>query len=287
MTPDPHGGFMSPSSDAILARAPGWSPERGDLRLERDIHGTLTARWPSQLVRVFDADPSLLAGVSDQLAARLRRQVVTDLFIVASGMGMPLLPAVDGAFGLLVIDGLLLRRVSVAGRGSVELFGLGDVLRPWQDDGQLASLPTSTSWRALEPTRLALLDRTFLETVHRVPAILDELTSRAMQRSHLLLARLAIAQMPRLDQRLLALFWYLADRFGRVEPGGVRIPVPISHSVLAELVSAQRPSVSVALKHLINRGDLARLPTGGWILLGSPESLGADPAPFAIGAVEA
>jgi len=256
------------------------------LRLERDIDGTLTARWPSQLVRVFDADPSLLADVPDQLAARLRRQVVTDLFMVATGMGMPLLPAVDGAFGLLVIDGLLLRRVSVAGRGSVELFGLGDVLRPWQDDGQLASLPTSTSWRALEPTRLALLDRTFLETVQRVPTILDELASRAMQRSHLLLARLAIAQMPRLDQRLLALFWYLADRFGRVEPGGVRIPVPISHSVLAELVSAQRPSVSVALKHLIERGDLARLPTGGWILLGSPESLGADPAPFAIGAVE-
>jgi CRP/FNR family cyclic AMP-dependent transcriptional regulator len=259
----------------------------GDLRFERDIDDGMRPRWPGGLVRVFDADPSLLAGVPVALAARLRHQVVTDAVFVDTGMGLAAQSGIEGAFGLLVLDGLLLRRVTLTGRSSVELFGPGDVLRPWQDDGQLASLPTCTTWRALEPTLLALLDSAFMETVHRVPAIAHELSSRTMQRSHLLLARLAIAQMPKLDQRLLALFWYLADRFGRVEPGRVTIPVPISHSVLAELVCAQRPSVSVALKHLIERGEVARRPRGGWVLLGSPAHIGRAPEPVALGVLEA
>jgi CRP-like cAMP-binding protein len=257
------------------------------LRLERDIDGMVRPRWPDGLVRVFEADPSLLAGVSPELASRLRHQVVTDVKIVVTGMGLPAPATAAGAFGLLVLDGMLLRRVSLAGRSSVELVGSGDVLRPWHDDGELASLPACTTWRALEPTRLALLDRAFMDTVQRVPAVYDELASRMMQRSHLLLARLAIAQMPKLDRRLLAIFWYLADRFGRVEPGRVTIPVPISHSVLAELVCAQRPSVSVALKHLLERGEIGRLPTGGWALYGAPEAVEAGPPSLVLGGLEA
>jgi CRP/FNR family cyclic AMP-dependent transcriptional regulator len=217
-------------------------------------------------VRVFEADPTLLHRLPRTLADRLRRQVVVDLLFVAGGMSLPLLPAVEGAFGLLVLDGMLLRRVTLAERSSAELFGAGDVLRPWQDDGCVASLPTRTVWRALEPTRLALLDSGFLETVQRFPAVVDELAARAMASSHLLLARLAIAQMPRLDRRLLALFWYLADRYGHVERDRVTVPVPVSHSVLAELVCAQRPSVTVALRQLLASGEVERLPGGGWAL---------------------
>jgi CRP/FNR family cyclic AMP-dependent transcriptional regulator len=245
---------------------------------QRDTGGRTRSRWPSELVRVFDADPSLLHGLPRDVAARLRRQVVADLLYVPTGTGLPLLPVVQGAFGLLVLDGTLLRRVTLAGRSSVELFGAGDVLRPWEDEGRLASLPTRTSWRALEPSRLALLDQGFLESVQRFPAVVDELASRAMGRSHLLLARLAIAQMPQLERRLLTLFWYLADRFGHVGAGHVTIPVPISHSVLAELVCAQRPSVTVALRHLQARGEVERLPTGGWALYGEPEQI-AEPLP--------
>jgi CRP-like cAMP-binding protein len=251
---------------------------------ERDTGGWTRSRRPNDLVRVFDAHPSLLHGVQPEVAERLRRQVVTDLLIVATGMPLPSLPSVEGAFGLLVLDGTLLRRVTLAGRSSVELFGPGDVLRPWQDEGRLASLPTLTAWRALEPTRLAVLDRAFMESVQRFPAIADELASRALERSHLLLARLAIAQMPRLDRRLLTLFWYLADRFGRVQASGVTIPVPISHSVLAELVCAQRPSVTVALRQLLDRGEVERLPSGGWALHGEPP-VSAGPLPARLSVV--
>jgi CRP/FNR family cyclic AMP-dependent transcriptional regulator len=250
------------------------------VQLQREADGRTRPRWPHDIVRVFEVDPDLLRGVPAEAAARLRRQVAVDLLTVAAGMGLPWL-GLDGCFGLLVLDGMLVRRVTLAGRGSVELVGSGDVMRPWQDDGYYATLPAETTWRALEPTRVAVLDEGFLSLVVRYPSVVTTLMERAVSRSHVLLTRLAIAQMPRLEERLLALFWHLADRWGRVEPGRVTVPVPVSHTVLAELVCAQRPSVSVALKHLFASGQLGRLPGGGWVLFGDPvgsAALAAAPA---------
>jgi CRP-like cAMP-binding protein len=162
--------------------------------------------------------------------------------------------------------------VRLAGRGSSELLGAGDVVRPWQDDGSLASMPAETAWRALQPTRVAVLDDEFLRMVQRHPSVVTELLARVVQRCHALAARLAIAQMPHLDCRLIALFWHLADRWGRVEPGRVTLHLPLSHAVLADLVCAQRPSVSVALKHLIADERLGRTAAGGWALYGPPSA---------------
>ena len=242
--------------------------------LERDGQGRIVgARLPHEIVRVFEQDPELLRGVSGAPARQLERQVVTDVLCVAHGASLSPPAGADGLFGLLVLDGLLARRVALAGRRSVELLGAGDVIRPGQDDGGLSSLPAETSWRGLAHSRIAVLDAEFLGLVHRFPSVVGELLARAVQRSHALLARLAIAQMPRLDKRLLALFWHLADRWGHVEPTRVVVQVPVSHSVLAELVCAQRPSVSVALKQLIDAGHIERLPGGGWALFGGPPRL--------------
>jgi len=46
----------------------------------------------------------------------------------------------DG-FGLLVLDGVLLRGLGVDGRFGAELLGPGDLLRPWQHDGVHIDLP--------------------------------------------------------------------------------------------------------------------------------------------------
>src|SRR3712207_9115882 len=50
----------------------------------------------------------------------------------------------------------------------------------------------------------------------------------------------------------------------------VSLPLRLSHSTLAELVCAQRPSVSNALHELKSRNVLSRLPCGGWQLHGGP-----------------
>jgi DNA-binding IclR family transcriptional regulator len=70
---------------------------------------------------------------------------------------------------------------------------------------------------------------------------------------------------------LLVLLWHLADRFGKVTPEGTHVPLPLSHSDLAELVGAARPSVSVALKQLAEDGLVWRHSSdGSWMLSREP-----------------
>ena len=213
-------------------------------------------------VRLLEADPEL-AG---ELDAALIAAVSAPLLRLGPEPGLRVPDPPRGAMGLLVLEGLLSRQVLLSGRSSVELLGPGDLLRPWQDDGGAASVPSTARWRVLEPARLAVLDLEVVEALRLVPGALDVMLERAERRAHALSARLAIAQMPRLEDRLVAVFWHLADRWGRVEPCGVTIPLRLSHRVLAGLVCAQRPSVSVALKHLADEGVLERGPNGTWRL---------------------
>jgi CRP-like cAMP-binding protein len=164
-----------------------------------------------------------------------------------------------------VLDGVPARSAALAGRRTVELLGVGDVVRPWQDDGRIA---VTAGWTALVPSAAAVLDDDFVAVTARFPGIVEELLQRATARSDRLAERLAIASIPSRPQRLLALLWYLADRWGVVTRDGVLIRLPLSHQVLADLACAQRPSVSVALKHLVVAGRAVRHSGGEWLLLG-------------------
>ena len=79
----------------------------------------------------------------------------------------------------------------------------------------------------------------------------------------------AIAHVTRVDDRLLALLWCLAERWGRVVPDGVLISLRLSHRTLAGMVGARLPSVTTALGQLMARGDLERRPDGEWLLRGA------------------
>lgn len=170
--------------------------------------------------------------------------------------------------GLLVLEGLLLRRVSVEGRSSAELLGRGDVIRPWHDDAG-ARLRRATAWRALQITRLAVLDDRAVERLAQYPEIMRELLERSLERSRRLAVNMAIVHHPRVDIRLQMLFWHLADRWGRVRNGRTVLPLRLTHSVLADLIAAQRPTVSKALSDLASR-EIVRPAPDGWLLLAPP-----------------
>ena len=72
-----------------------------------------------------------------------------------------------------------------------------------------------------------------------------------------------------MDERLLVLMWSLAERWGRVGPDGVRLPLALPHRTLATLVGARRPSVTTALSGLARDGLVERTPDG-WLLHGDP-----------------
>jgi CRP/FNR family transcriptional regulator, cyclic AMP receptor protein len=174
-----------------------------------------------------------------------------------------------GGIGLLVLRGLLVRRVDVGGGFGTELLGQGDLLRPWQGEGAQSTLSRTSGWRVLEDARIAVLDRRSAVRFSRYPELTGRLVAKSLERSRNLATAMAIAHHSRVDTRLHMLFWHLADRWGRVCPDGVLIPLRLTHAMLADLVSARRPSVSTGLAEMARHGLVERIDRG-WLLRGDP-----------------
>jgi CRP/FNR family transcriptional regulator, cyclic AMP receptor protein len=120
---------------------------------------------------------------------------------------------------------------------------------------------------------MALLDRRVASALGDFPEITAVIMDRLNARAHRLATTQAISQVTRVDRRLLALFWHLAERWGRVTGEGVAVGLTLSHRMLGQLVGARRPTVSIAIGDLTKRDELVRRPDGTWLLKGVP----ADP----------
>jgi CRP/FNR family cyclic AMP-dependent transcriptional regulator len=158
----------------------------------------------------------------------------------------------------------------VADHVSAELLGPGDLIRPWQPSSRTGLLPVDAVWTVMSPLTVAVLDRRFAAEMTRYPEITASLFDRLSERSLRLATTQAISQLTRVDRRLKALFWHLAERWGRVSGDGVIVPLALTHRILGQLVGARRPTVSTALSELAEREELVRRPDGSWLLRGDP-----------------
>jgi CRP/FNR family cyclic AMP-dependent transcriptional regulator len=221
-------------------------------------------------IRLLEAHPDLRQGLDAQQAAAATSQVIARTLQLRAGPWIP--SSVPSGqrdhLALLVIEGILSRTVTLAGRTAVELLGGEDLLRPWDDHSEPTSMAVEVTWTVLRPTRLAVIDERFLARVGPWPVISASLLNRTVGRSRWLVRHLAILDQPRLDVRLILLFWELADRWGKVAPEGVSVPLPITHQMLGRIIRAQRPSVTAALKELRERGFLSREADGTWVIHG-------------------
>ena len=224
----------------------------------------------ANVVAVLDRDVDLGETIPHEQLGRARQASLANVVTVAPGPWRAPAGATEG-FGLLVLEGLLVREVGVEGRHAAEVLGPADLLRPWDHDGADALLPVVAAWRVLCPTRLAVLDARWASRMAAWPAVGCELAGRGVMRSRRLVVTLAIAQQPRLEVRLWMLLWDLAERYGTVHADGVHLEAPLTHEALAHLSAARRPSVSSALSRLAERGVLERR-RSEWILRGEPPS---------------
>ena len=223
-------------------------------------------------IQLLDADRELASRLPASQVEAARRAIVTPVLELPSG---PWYPPTAGPpdpveLGFVVLEGLLIRDIELVTRRAGELLGRGDVLRPSEHDGEDAPLPFSVEWTVVEPARVAVLDREASRALVHWPELVSGLLGRAIRRAHWLSLRHVIGQLIRVDARLLALFWHMADRWGHVEPEGVVVPLRLTHETLARLVGAQRPSVTLALGELAERELVVRRPDRTWRLSGDP-----------------
>jgi hypothetical protein len=220
-------------------------------------------------VAVIDVDPDLAEGLPPGERDAASRRLVAPAFDLGVGSWSPNEgPEIGGgrhALGVLIVEGLLTRAITLEGRTTGELLGTGDVLRPWDEEDSPPSVSLTVAWSVHAPTRLALLDRRFLAAATRWPSVVEEITHRAIRRSRALSLQLALGQVPRIEGRLLLLFWRLSERWGRVTPEGIYVPLRLTHETLAALVAARRPSVTSALGRLAECGLVERR-DGGWLV---------------------
>jgi hypothetical protein len=121
-------------------------------------------------------------------------------------------------------------------------------------------------WAGFAPGTVAVLDGRFAVAAQRWPTLAATAQARLAALGERLAVHLAICQLPRVEQRILALLWHLAERFGRMTADGVVLDLRLKHRLIGELVGAQRPTVSLALTTLLEEGLVRRRPGGALLL---------------------
>jgi hypothetical protein len=233
------------------------------------------------IVRLLEVDPDLGSGLDPDAFATAEDELLVRTVEAPRGAWdlEQTWAATHAEMALLMLDGVIARDAGVGRRVSLEILGQGDALRPWPKDRHAEALKIRLRFNVMEPARFAILDGAFVQRAARWPVVLGQIAGRLMGRATSASLRLLIHQVVRIDDRVLLSLWGLAERFGRVTPEGILIPVPINHTMMARFVGAQRPTVSQAVGELTRRGEVARLEDGSWLLTGDfpDRALGESP----------
>jgi hypothetical protein len=206
-------------------------------------------------IRLLDADPDIGRYLDEQERRDAALLTVPRVDLTPGPLDMQRLLAKQGCFGALVVDGMLACHMRVGEQAGMRILGRGDMVSAGAEPSMLLA---EHGWRVAAPTRLAMLGRDVLVASHRWPRLIAGLHARAGEQVERIAVQLAICQLPRVEERLLALFWLLAESWGRVTPSGTVLPLSLTHETLGALVGARRPTVTLALGELAERGAVLR-----------------------------
>jgi hypothetical protein len=222
-------------------------------------------------VSLLRSDPDLSDAIPAADLSRAQRVLSVPTVSFESGLidlSAVSLPATT--FALLVIEGTLTQAADLSDRAMIELLLEGDVLWPWPP------APTAPATRvrvtSLDRVTLAVLDAQFIKAAALWPGLMISFHRRLNDQRHRLAVHGAICQLPRVEQRVMAIMWHLAARTGTVRAEGTELALPFTHEALAHLTGSRRPTVSLAIKRLRELGYLDRRSDGAWLLPHVPEN---------------
>lgn len=232
---------------------------------------------PSNRIHLLDADPDLGRFLSEAEFEEASRVAVPTISASRDTDSLDDQLREHHAFAALLLDGMVVERVQVGDQVGMRLLGPGDILSV-DADGR-PGLVGEASSLAVRGTHLALLGVELLLAARRWPGLVRGLHYRSVQQADRLATQLVVCQLPRVDQRLLALMWLLAESWGRVTPSGTTLPLKLTHDALGALIGARRPTVTLALRDLSDRGAIVRQDQG-WLLLEAPAGATQEAEPF-------
>jgi hypothetical protein len=229
-------------------------------------------------VHLLEVDPALGAGMEPDVLDEARRLAVVPLVWIPRGTwSFAELSKRVGRrcrFGCLITEGLIAHELAFQQRAATELLGRGDLLLP-APAGCMS--PDAAYFGVSDLASVAVLDA-LPALARRWPAIALALLARAERQAGRAALHHAISQLPRAEDRILALFWQLGDRWGTVTDEHVVVPIALGHEAIAQLVGGRRSTISAALGRLAADGLLEREPGGTWTLALRSSSV-LDPPP--------
>jgi CRP/FNR family transcriptional regulator, cyclic AMP receptor protein len=236
--------------------------------VEEPADAAAAAARPSATVCLLDADAEMSRTVPAGDHPLARRALNLRELVVAAGQNVEI--ESDDAFALVVVEGTVWREVRLGDACAPQLLDGGAVLL--REPPAPGLLVPASATVALTDARMAVLDRRFLLAATRWPDLMAVLHRRLAEQQRDGAALAAIAHLPRVEERVEYLLWHLAERWGRVCADGVHLGLHLTHATLGRFVGARRPTVSLAIAQLRERGGLERTDEGTWVLLGDPPS---------------
>jgi len=218
-------------------------------------------------VALIDVDPQLAAELDGDQRQRASQLMVAAMDVPAGHWDEP---RDSSPFGVLVVSGFLLRTVRIGERATAQLFGPGDTMQSWPSEDLPSPVEVSVTSSVVAPATLVCLHDRAIGLIGLWPSMLRRLAGRSGSVAGRVSLQVATARVPRLEERLLLLFWGLAERWGAMTPDGMLLPVRLTHEAIAALTAASRPPVSAALSQLSRDGLLSRR-RDGWLLTASGE----------------
>lgn len=227
---------------------------------------------PSDRVSVLEAAPDLASFLTVDERSQLEQVSVPVVAMSSQGsLAVEELLERRAAFAAIVLEGLVLHHLASGGNPGLRIIGPGDTIM-----APLSTGPTflgSSRYVARSSARLAILGDEFVVAAQRAPHVVVGLQAGAAEQMERLSMQLVICQLPRVADRVLSMLWLLAESFGRVTPAGTTLPLSLTHEVVGALVGARRPTVTLALGELADRGALVHQDLG-WLLLERPALTG-------------
>jgi CRP-like cAMP-binding protein len=224
----------------------------------------------SARIRLLDLEPDLLQFLTIDDQAKLESATLR-VIALPEGRRIDVTDLLErsGAFAAVVQTGMVLRDLQLGTQRGLRLLGPGEVIT-------LREAPTSpmlatSSYRATGETMVVLLGNAFLLAARQAPGLMVGLHVRLSEQLDRLATQLVICQLPRVEERILSMLWLLAESWGRVTPSGTTLQLSLTHELLGAMVGARRPTVTLALGELAERGALVHQDRG-WLLLEQPAS---------------